>query len=93
MGTYDNQTVVDLPVFMLPYHRYSKVGIDNCILKEIKELWKLKVETIASCCGHNKVKGSIVVHSNSINRMIKLGYENWKDIYPDRPDIFLTKTQ
>lgn len=54
MGTYKNQVTIVTP-------QGKVVGIDRCIVDDVIELWALGYETIASCCGHNKVRPSIVV--------------------------------
>lgn len=59
--------------------------IDNCILDELKELWTKGVITLASCCGHNKINGSIIVDISSVGIMKQLGYvesENPTWFYP-----------
>ena len=48
--------------------------IDNCILDELKHLWEYHIITLASCCGHNKVNGSIIVDESSVEVMKQLGY-------------------
>lgn len=68
MGSYDNQSAVHTPDGKL-------VGIDNCILDEIKNLWELEIVTVESCCGHNITQGFIAVDQNSIWKMRALGYE------------------
>ena len=48
--------------------------IDNCILDELRKLWVLGIITVASCCGHNKINGSIIVAFGCITQMKLLGY-------------------
>lgn len=49
--------------------------IDNCILDELQELWKLGIVTYASCCGHNIVNGSIIIDDEiSAKKMRELNY-------------------
>lgn len=83
MGSYSNQSVLTTPQGKI-------AGIDNCLVDEIKSLWDLGIQTIESCCGHNKVSGYIAVSDDSIPQMIKLGYLQ-QDI--NRPDIFYPKTR
>lgn len=59
--------------------------IDNCILDELILLWIHGIMTIASCCGHNKINGSIIVDHPFIDWMKQHGYvesekKNW--FYP-----------
>ncbi len=57
--------------------------IDNCILAELQYLWKYHIITFASCCGHNKVNGSIIVDESEINKMKLMGYVQ-ADIWPGK---------
>lgn len=57
---------------------WSWVCIDICIASEIAILWKKWIETIECCCGHNKVIGYIVVKEKSIDKMLKLWYNQQK---------------
>ena len=84
MGTYDNQTEL--------VKNGRKVGIDNCILKEIQHLWSLGITTVESCCGHNICDGYIAVIEDDILKMNTLGYIT---DHPDitRKDCFLPKTE
>ena len=52
--------------------------IDNCILDELQSLWKKGILTDASCCGHNKTFGSILVHKDHIKIMKSMGYVQGK---------------
>ncbi len=61
--------------------------IDNCILDELKDLWYLGIITYASCCGHNKINGSIIVSPRYITQMKLLGY-----IESDKLDWFYPKS-
>lgn len=85
-GSYDNQATVLTP-------QGKKAGIDNCILPEIRLLWAQGVETIESCCGHNKATGYICVHPKDIYKMKELGYKQVPDVNGEtRYDIFIPKT-
>ena len=77
MGSYDSQVSVYTPQGKL-------IGLDICLLKEITLLWSKGVETIESCCGHNKTTGYIAVTAESIPIMQAMGYQP----YPGRPEIF-----
>lgn len=37
------------------------VGIDSCIASIVEALNKNGIRTIASCCGHGKINGSIIL--------------------------------
>ena len=65
---------------------YGKLQeIDNCILDELKDLWRQGILTEASCCGHNKINGSIIFDELDIRLMKLMGYveqENPTWFYP-----------
>jgi hypothetical protein len=87
-GTYDNVVTLITP-------EGKSVDIDRCIAEEIKYLWSLGIETMASCCGHNKIKGSVIVAKKDIEFIKKLGYKTLplKDSNGRyRDDNFETKT-
>lgn len=52
----------------------KKQKIANCILDELQDLWKQGILTNASCCGHNKKNGGIVVDESFIRQMKLMGY-------------------
>jgi hypothetical protein len=83
MGTFKNQS----------YYVYKGrlIGIDNCILDEIKSIQSKGIETAASCCGHNVIESNVGVYPEFIEKMKALGYENDLKNYPHRKDIFLLK--
>jgi len=39
----------------------ESVGIDSCIASIVEALNKSGIRTIASCCGHGKIDGSIIL--------------------------------
>jgi len=70
-------------VFPFKTERYSKIGtktvdIDGCILEEVENLWALGIQTVESCCGHNREQGYISVVDKDIEKMKQLGYEEIK---------------
>lgn len=80
-GTYENTEVI------------NGVEIDKCLIPEIKWLWNNGIETLASCCGHNKIEPTIIVKSKYIDKMKQLGYKNIINyIYPEKKNLFLAKT-
>lgn len=52
--------------------------VDECIASEIARLRRLGVETIASCCGHGRIRGSLIVDESSIGLMGSLGYRDFR---------------
>ena len=86
-GTYQNQTTFN--------YKNKLIGIDNCIVDEIKRLWFLDIKTLESCCGHIKANGYIAVSEEHIDKMTELDYK--RDLTcPDaenRFNIFLIKTK
>ena len=72
-GTYENIITLDNPFY--PKNSTKRlVDIDNCIVDEIKNLWDEDIQTIASCCGHNKQDAIITVISEDFDKMVDLGY-------------------
>lgn len=65
------------------------VDIDKCLQEEILSLWALGIQTIESCCGHNKKLGYIAVKPQSVFLMQNLGYE--QDFRTLSPGVFYPK--
>jgi hypothetical protein len=82
MGSYDAQVVMLTPFRRGPLPQL--VGIDACIATEIAWLWLDGIETVASCCGHNKAPAIISVIEDDAERMERLGYELYE--YPPGQD-------
>lgn len=78
MGSYQNQTILDYPLWFKSEKKIRKAGIDNCLVDEIKYLWDIGIQTVESCCGHNRTKSYISVLDGYHNKMIKLGYKPYK---------------
>jgi hypothetical protein len=76
-GSYDNIKALKNP-FYPDNSAYEIIGIDNCIADEIEFLWGENIQTIASCCGHNKINGDIAVIEEDADKMYKLGYVEMK---------------
>lgn len=69
----------------------THVSVDPCLAAEIYELWNNGVVTGGCCCGHNigAYDAYILVHENSIERTLELGYEQMEcDIIPGRKNKF-----
>lgn len=77
-------------------YKNHDLEIDECIAKEIQELWAQGIHTLGCCCGHGK-KGFIQVERTDFAKMLELGYE-WYTDYPedmggkDRLDAFIPKS-
>lgn len=67
MGSYANQETV-----ITPWGR--RVGIDRCILPDLRALWAAGVRTIESCCGHGLARGYIAVPPEHERAMIARGF-------------------
>ncbi len=78
IGSYENQTVLDYPEWFKSEKEILSCGIDNCLVDEIKDLWSQGIQTIESCCGHNKVQGYISVLEDHAHLMVDLGYKLYK---------------
>lgn len=72
-GSYERTTSMKAPFIQ---RLDGWVCIDTCLVQEIAELWHLGVETIESCCGHNKNSGYIAVQKKFIQQMLDLGYRH-----------------
>lgn len=74
----------------------NKICVDKCLAEEIKFLWLKGIKTMGCCCGHGRYLGFIQVADDCINKMYKLGYQNY--IYDNkfggakRKDAFIPKT-
>jgi hypothetical protein len=79
------------------YKNYE-IDIDNCLVKEVQNLWKQGIRTKGCCCGHSKNVGFIQIEEIDIPQMLNLGYE-WYTDYPkefggtDRKDAFIPKSE
>jgi|GEM_PF-1947304 len=61
----DKQIVLKLPDWCNTERSNRDVSVDKCIANVIKHLWKNKIVTLGSCCGHNKINPSIVVETST----------------------------
>lgn len=77
-GSYKNTVGMILPYDIDDCLTSKKKGaaiyIDTCIASEIGYLWHQGVETLNSCCGHNKMEPTVIITKESISVMEKLGY-------------------
>lgn len=75
------QVVLELPENSLDRARRLREGlstsvvVDPCIVDAIQALWGQGIETLGSCCGHNKMRAWVAVHKKDYERMFELGYE------------------
>jgi len=83
IGSYENQEVFNIG--------NKLIGIDRCIVAEVKALWGYCIKTIESCCGHNKDFGYIAVSPEYISLMKRLGYAKDERVKAD--NIFYSKTR
>lgn len=98
VGGHANSVAIPIPLHMESYRQSrlkeglsDTVGVDRCIVDEIKYLWSLGIITYGSCCGHNKGESFVNVSDKDIDTMISLGYEM---NHPDktRRDTFRLKS-
>ena len=95
IGSYSNQEIVERPSFLkgVNLNESDKIGIDKCLLEEIKYLWSQEIRTTGCCCGHNKVQPYIGVIQVDIQKMIDLGYKVKKNsMYPKSRSSFYPKS-
>ena len=82
IGIYKCSVSIEIPNHMKDY-KYnrikaglsSKINIDECILKEIKYLWKNGIKTYGSCCGHGIKHSWVNVDESDFVNIENLGYE------------------
>lgn len=67
MGSYENQVIL--------INGKKRVAIDTCIATAIGFLWHKGVNTLGSCCGHGKLKPTVVVDNKSAKIMKALRYK------------------
>lgn len=100
-GRYDHVEVVPIPAHMAEYRRRRvakglspDLGIDRCIVDEVRSLWDRGIITYGSCCGHGKHRGYIQVDAADVPTMEALGYDVGpkRHGYEGRPDVFLPKS-
>jgi len=78
----DYQTYKHVVAMKAPFEVSWKTGdntvpIDVCIATEIAELWHKGVETINSCCGHNKSDSNVIVDEENLRKMKELAYKKY----------------
>lgn len=84
---YSEQCIVE--------YKEKRIQCDPCLVGELVSLWRVGIETVESCCGHNRVNGYISVRRKHVERMKDLGYQkcwNAELFYPGRNDSFLAKS-
>lgn len=75
------QVILELPDNSLDRARRLREGlstsivVDPCIVDAVQALWVQGIETLGSCCGHNKMRAWVAVHKKDYERMFELGYE------------------
>lgn len=57
----------------------TDVSIDECLVEEIKNLWKNEIRTKGCCCGHNGTSDAFInIHPDDINKTLKMNYKLYK---------------
>lgn len=74
MGSYKNSVALNMPESWTTNRSSRVLGIDKCLVDEIKFLWDNGIRTLECCCGHNITEGYIAVDDDSIEKMKSLGY-------------------
>jgi len=81
-GMYSTMKQVDYP-----FVGGKVVAIDGCILGRIKQLWRMGIETKASCCGHGEMPPCVIVPKEYEERLRSLGFSDWKNKFGAREFI------
>jgi len=96
IGSYKNQLRLKLPNHMIVNKTNINslyIGVDACLIDEIKYLWGLGIRTTGCCCGHNKVEGFIGVFFDDIMKMKELGYRvKFNECRSNDEDSFIPKS-
>jgi len=70
------EEIIKLPKNIMPGKEIRTVSIDTEIIKEIKWLWKNKIQTLGCCSGHRKENPSVVIadgyDKTEIKKIVKL---------------------
>lgn len=92
---YSHMVLLNIPPHMDDYRAArieaglsDKVCVDECIVKDIQELWSKGIITYGCCCGHNgQFTRMVNVDESNIQQMLDMGY---KQNHPDktRKDTF-----
>ena len=70
-----------------------KFQVDKCIAEEVLWLRNMGVNTIASCCGHNKIQPTIAVDEKDIEKMKEFGYKEFFNTHqPNAHNFFIAKS-
>lgn len=76
-------------------HLYKEglMKVDECLVEEIKDLWRMGIHTRGCCCGHHKQSGYIEVERTDIPKMLELGYEIFTEKDENQFDTFKPKSK
>jgi hypothetical protein len=75
--TYKHVVAMKAPFEVSWKTKDNTVPIDVCIATEIAELWHKGIETLNSCCGHNKSGSNVIVDKENLKKMKELGYTEY----------------
>lgn len=64
------EVILDVPKELTPTIKRMTVCIDACIVDEVKALWKARIITHCTCCGHNRIPASVVLEDNVSQEVI-----------------------
>lgn len=81
-ATYAREVLVSVPDFMRGralgcYVIRDQIGIDACLLDEIRALWDAGITTTGCCCGHQVMRDFAyigVADESDVAKMKQLGY-------------------
>lgn len=58
--------IVPIPNFLMPEKENRTVGLDPCIVVQIKALWDAGFYTLGCCCGHLESGPSVILDGGCI---------------------------
>jgi hypothetical protein len=70
-GTYERTVGMRCPLIE---RNDGWVCIDICIARAIAEMWALGIKTLNSCCGHGKLKPTVIVAPEAVRMAWMHGY-------------------
>lgn len=81
-GGTELEVILEFPDFFKSERK--TVCVDSCMVSLIKELWKEKIYTLSSCCGHNglfDIGRFIVVHQEQAKEAKIIAGDDTKILY------------
>jgi hypothetical protein len=76
-----NWDIGETPEVVVMHHGKS-ICLDACIADEIQYLWAKGIETLGSCCGHNRERPSVILSGemeiSGAREILRASDKHWK---------------